>query len=77
MIYSQELLDELNVLMQFDLSSTQEGIKIHSSAALELIKAAERLHSKGIVTQTDGGYLTQLGIECAEKAQALYSVLHQ
>ncbi|HIJ23926.1 MAG: TIGR02647 family protein [Gammaproteobacteria bacterium] len=75
MIYTEERLAELNVLMQFDLNSTQEGIKVHSSANPELIQAAERLHSKGIISQADGGYLTSLGVECAEKAQSLYNVL--
>ncbi|MBT3308826.1 MAG: TIGR02647 family protein [Gammaproteobacteria bacterium] len=75
MTYTEELLDELNVLMQFDLNSTQEGIKVHSSANPRLTEASERLHNKGVITQADGGYLTQLGIECAEKAQALYRVL--
>ncbi len=75
MIYTEELLNELNVMMQFDLHSTQEGIKIHSSASPGLIEAAKRLNEKGLITQPDGGYLTDLGIECAEKAQTLYSVL--
>ncbi len=75
MIYTEKLLDELNVLIQFDLHSTQEGIKIHSSAAPGMIRAAERLHEKGLITLPDGGYLTDLGIECAEKAQTLHNVL--
>ncbi len=75
MTYTQELLDELNILMQFDLHSTQEGIKIHSSAAPSLIEAAERLHQKGVITQADGGYLTDFGIECAERVQALHGML--
>lgn len=75
MTYTQERLNELNVLMQFDLNSTQGGVKIHSSANPELIEAAERLYSKGMISQPDGGYLTNLGIETAEKVQALYLVL--
>ena len=75
MAYTQERLNELNVLMQFDLNSTQGGVKIHSTANPELIEAAERLYSKGIISQSDGGYLTNLGIETAEKVQALYNVL--
>jgi len=75
MNYTQELVDELNLLMQFDLNSIQEGIKIHSSAGKDMVRAAERLHEKGITSQNDGGYLTDFGIECAEKAQTLHSVL--
>lgn len=75
MSYTQELVDELNLLMQFDLHSIQEGIKIHSSAEAGVIKAAERLYEKGITSQSDGGYLTDFGIECAEKVQTLHTVL--
>ncbi|MBC8519932.1 MAG: TIGR02647 family protein [Gammaproteobacteria bacterium] len=75
MSYTQELVDELNLLMQFDLHSTQEGIKIHNSAGVGMVKAAERLHKKGITSQKDGGYLTDFGIECAERAQTLHDML--
>lgn len=75
MTYTEERLNELNVLMQFDLNSTQGGVKIHSSADPEIIEAAERLHNKGLISQKDGGYLTNLGVECAEKVQTLYAVL--
>jgi uncharacterized protein (TIGR02647 family) len=74
-IYTEERLNELNVLMQFDLNSTQGGVKIHSSADPAMIEAAARLYDKGLISQRDGGYLTNLGIECAEKVQRLYSVL--
>ncbi len=53
----------------------QEGIKVHHDADISLIEAAERLHSKGMITQIDGGYLTDRGVEIAEKAQALISAL--
>lgn len=75
MAYTQEQLNELNVLNLFDLSNHQEGIKIHSSADPSLIAAALRLYEKGLITQQDGGYLTHLGIEAAEFAQTLLSIL--
>ena len=75
MTYTQERLDELNVLMQFDLNTTQGGVKIHSNANPNLIEAAKRLYGKGLTSQPDGGYLTNLGIESAEKVQTLYDVL--
>ncbi len=71
MIYQQDLLDELNLLLKFNLETTLEGIKIHSNARPATISAAERLHDKGMITQNDGGYLTDLGHEAAEHAQAL------
>ena len=75
MSYSPELIAELEVLMLFDLSSTQEGIKVHKSAEPEIIAAAERLHEKGFLTQADGGYLTSLGTEAAEHTQNIHTLL--
>ncbi|MDH5599988.1 MAG: TIGR02647 family protein [Gammaproteobacteria bacterium] len=75
MSYSPELIAELEVLMLFDLSSTQEGIKVHKTAEPEIIAAAKRLHDKGFVTQVDGGYLTSLGTEAAEHGQNLFTLL--
>ncbi len=56
MTYTAEFLDELNVLILFDLSNHQEGIKIHKKTADGgTIDAAKRLHDKGLITQNDGG----------------------
>lgn len=76
MPFTSEHLHELNLLALYDLSSAQEGIKVHKhSAAPEAVAAAERLHRKGLVTQSDGGYLTSLGSESAEQAQKLLAIL--
>lgn len=75
MSYTQEIFEELNVLTLFDISNNQEGIKIHKSAEESVIHAANRLHHKGLVSQADGGYLTALGIDAAEHAQALLTIL--
>ena len=75
MSYTSELLDELNVLNLFDLSNSQEGIKVHESAAGNAVDAAKRLHDKGLITQDDGGYLTSLGLDAAEHAQTLLMIL--
>lgn len=72
---NQTLLEELNVLLQFDLSNTQQGIKIHNDAEAGVSSAAERLFNKGLVDQVDGGYLTALGRTAAEHAHALAGVL--
>ena len=71
MTFSAQNLAELEVLMLFGSPTGLEGIKVHSSAAPELIAAAQQLHADGFITQADGGYLTQLGIEAAEHAHAL------
>ena len=75
MPYSTELMDELNILMRFNLNSAQEGIKVHSTAEPAEIAATQRLFDKGLISQNDGGYLTGLGHTAAEHAQALVQIL--
>ena len=75
MPYSPEIIAELRILARYNLDTSQEGIKVHSSADPEVIDAAQRLHSKGLITQTDGGYLTSLGRTAAEHAQDLLQIL--
>jgi uncharacterized protein (TIGR02647 family) len=75
MNYTAELIDELNILKLFDLANHLEGLKIHASAEASAVAAAKRLHAKGLVTQTDGGYLTGLGLDAAEHAQTLFMIL--
>lgn len=75
MSYTDDQIHEIKILQQFNLDSTQSGIKIHSSATSEVIAAAQRLFDKGLISQADGGYLTDLGHTAAEHAQALYTIL--
>ena len=76
MPYTQDLVDEINILVRYNLSTTQEGIKVHKTAAPETIAATKRLYKKGLVTQEDGGYLTSLGHEAAEQAQTVLNLLN-
>ena len=75
MSYTPELVHELNTLIRFDLDSGQQGIKVHKSADDDVKAAARRLYTKGLITKADGGYLTRLGREAAERAQALLGIL--
>ena len=75
MSFTKEQIEELDVLIRFRLDTTMAGIKIHKNASLAVIDAAERLFEKGLITQIDGGYLTDLGRETAEHAQALLLLL--
>lgn len=75
MPYKQELVDEVNVLVLFNVSNSQEGLKVHSSAKEGAIEATKRLHDKGLITQKDGGYLTSLGSDAAGHAQSLLTIL--
>ena len=71
-----EEIEEINLLGQFNLANTLEGLKIHSHEAPEqTVAAAKRLHERGLVTQTDGGYMTSLGIEATKHCQALLTIL--
>lgn len=76
MSYTAENVAELDVLMLFNLSSSQEGIKVHKNAESSAISAARSLFEKGFISQVDGGYLTNLGREAAEHAQFLYTMLN-
>ena len=76
MPYTQDIVDELNILIRYNLSTTQEGLKVHQkTAAPEIVAATKRLYDKGLVSQEDGGYLTNLGLEAAEQAQMLIGLL--
>jgi len=75
MPYTQDIVEELNILVRYNLSTTQEGIKVHKTAAPETIAATRRLFDKGLVTLEDGGYLTDLGHEAAEQAQTVLNLL--
>ncbi len=75
MNYTQEQYAEIDILIRFNLDSTQQGIKVHSSANKDQIEAVQRLFDKGLVTQVDGGYLTDIGRKAAEHAQALVLML--
>ena len=48
---------------------------MHKTADPAVIAAVERLHAKGLLSQVDGGYLTRLGREAAENAQAALTIL--
>jgi len=75
MALTAELIEEIRLLTHYNLTSIQEGIKVHGSANPEVVSAAKRLFDKGLVSQDDGGYLTDLGIEAAEHAQSVFRIL--
>ncbi|MDR9826699.1 TIGR02647 family protein [Vibrio sp. FNV 38] len=75
MKYTPEHLAELNLLLQFDLSSAATGIKVRSDASDDLQKAVASLYAKKLCDQPDGGYLTDEGIEVAEHAERILHVL--
>jgi uncharacterized protein (TIGR02647 family) len=75
MTITPELVDELNVILLYSLETTQEGIKVHKNADPAKIAAVKRLFNKALVTQEDGGYLTDLGRELAEHVESSLRIL--
>lgn len=75
MTFTPELIAELEILALYNLDNSQEGIKVHNNASSKAQMAVMRLHAKGLITQADGGYLTSLGLDAAEHAQALITIL--
>jgi len=76
MNFTNDLLEEMEVLSRYNPDTTLEGVKVHaSSAPAATVAATRRLHDKGLITQPDGGYLTNLGLETAAHLQALLAVL--
>ena len=75
MAFNQLLTDELNLILKFPHQSLMQGLKIHHDADPDMISAAQRLYDKGIITQPDGGYLTDLGHDLAEHATVIESAL--
>ncbi len=76
MPFNNELTAELNLILKFPSNSLMQGLKIHQDADPAVIDAGKRLFDKGIVTQPDGGYLTNLGYDLAEHAKVLQSALN-
>lgn len=71
--FAADTIAELELLARFDLTSLQTGLKIHHEAPVDVIGAAQRLFDKGMISQFDGGYLTDRGHEAAE---SLHRVLN-
>jgi len=75
MQFTTELIDEMRVMALFNLDSINSGIKAHSVAEPQVLAAISRLYEKGLISQPDGGYLTDLGIHCAEQLQTALRIL--
>lgn len=75
MIFTPDLVAELEILARYDLSTLGDGIKVHTTAEPNVIAATKRLFDKGLISLCDGGYLTSLGLHAAEHAQALITIM--
>jgi uncharacterized protein (TIGR02647 family) len=74
--FTSSHIEELNLLMQFDTATMDRGIKVHSSARPEIIDACQKLFDEGLVSQRDGGYLTDAGVEALSHVQMLAGLLN-
>lgn len=75
MPFTLDLVDELNTLIRFDPGTARHAIKIRKTADPAVIAATRRLHSQGLLTQPDGGYLAGLGRDAAEAGHAASTIL--
>ncbi len=74
MSFTADSIAELNLLLRYP-ETTMEGLKIHHDADDGVITAAQSLFDKGLTTQKDGGYLTDLGRSASECAGSLQSLI--
>ena len=72
---SDDFVNELKILACFDPANMSLGIKLRSDMSEELCLAAQRLHSQGLITAADGGYLTPFGMTMLEHLQHLLVAL--
>ena len=75
MIFTPDLVAELEILARYDLSTIGEGIKVHKTAEPGVIAATQRLFDKRLTPLSDGGYLPSLGLGVAEHVQALITIM--
>ena len=71
-----EIIEELNLLMRYRMTSTPAGgIEIGQAADAATVAAAQRLFQKGIIERTDGGALTDSGRQAADHMTHLFNRL--
>ena len=75
--YPEDLFDEIKLLAKFPEESHMEGLKVHRDADPVLIKSAKSLFNKGIISQDDGGYLTDSGREMAEHLHMVLDTINK
>jgi len=69
-----ELIEELTLLRRFSMGGPV-AMDVHDNPDPAIVAAAERLHEKGLITQADGGALTDSGREAVEHMDRLFNLL--
>ena len=73
--YSDTVFEEMKLLAKFPVKSQLEGLKIHNDANPGIINAAKSLFEKGLISQPDGGYLTDSGLETVDHLNHVLATL--
>ena len=73
--YPDALFEEMKLLAKFPEKSQLEGIKIHHDADPTIITSAKSLFDKGLISQPDGGYLTDSGLETVDHLHHVLATL--
>ena len=69
-----ELIDELALLRRFSMGGPV-AMDVHDNPDPAIVAAAERLHEKGLISEPDGGELTDSGREAIEHMEKLFNLL--
>lgn len=76
MVLDAELIDELNLLLRYQMTSTSAGgVELGEAADPAIIAAAKRLHQKGLIERPNGGNLTDSGREAVDRLSRLIGQL--
>lgn len=70
-----ELIEELGLLRRISQDLALDVINLQSSADPAVSAAAGRLVQKGILSDSDGGPLTESGVEAADHMNRLFNLL--
>ncbi len=69
-----ELIDELNLLRRFSMGGPV-AMDLHDNPDAAIVAAAGRMYEKRLITQSDGGKLTDKGREAIEHMERLFNLL--
>ena len=73
--YPTAVFEEIKLLARFPEKSQLEGIKIHQDADPVFLASAKSLFDKGLISQPDGGYLTDSGLEAVHHLHHILAAL--
>ena len=69
-----ELIEELTLLRRFGMGGPV-AMDVHDNPDPAVVAAAVRMHEKGLITEPDGGALTDAGREAVGHMNQLFNLL--